>query len=58
MGEGKAAIYIDARDEQFRWQLRRAALDERCTARDLVLRILAAWLTERGYLANTTEPKA
>jgi hypothetical protein len=58
MREGRAAIYIDAPDEQFRWQLRRAALDERCTARELALRILSGWLTDHGYLPGSTDPKA
>ncbi len=45
----RGGLYVAVRDRDLRWELKRAAVNERTTVRELVLRILSAWLTSHGY---------
>lgn len=43
------ALYVSVADTDLRWQIKQAALNERTTVRDLVIRILSEWLDTHGY---------
>jgi hypothetical protein len=45
----RQGLYIDLPDGEVRWAIRRAALDRRTTARQLIADILTGWLSESGY---------
>lgn len=45
----QGGLYVDLADPEVRWSLRRAALDRRTTARQLVGQILRHWLATAGY---------
>jgi hypothetical protein len=49
----KEGIFAQVSDE-LRWGVKRAAVEERTTVKDLVTRILANWLSERGYAGGGT----
>ena len=42
-------LSVDIPDSELRWTLKRVAVAERVTLRDLVSRILLTWLGEQGY---------
>jgi hypothetical protein len=45
-----SGLYVDLPNREMRWVVRRAALEHRCTIRQLVVEILSGWLAEHGYL--------
>jgi hypothetical protein len=45
----RAALYVSIPDGEVRWQIKRAALEQRRTVRALVLDILIEWLRRHGY---------
>jgi hypothetical protein len=45
----RTGLYVRLPDVELRWALRRAALDRRTDARQLLVDILTRWLHEAGY---------
>jgi len=46
---GKTGLYVAMGDDELRWQLKQAALDNRQTIRELVIHVLCEWLQSHGY---------
>ena len=52
-------LSVDIPDAELKWTLKRVAVAERMTLRDLLTRILATWLREHGYATRSgDEPSA
>ncbi len=50
----RTGLYISIPDEALRWDIKQAALDERCTVRELMVAILKDWLATHGHHPEKT----
>ena len=54
----RPGLYVSVPDKELRWELKRAAVNERCTVAELVVRILTDWLQVRGYRTGAASGEA